>query len=111
MHLLFHLTPVTLPVSLLFAVIKSIRHKGLKKLFETGDSSKVKQDHVKRLRIILTFLNEAHVLEDINSPGSDLHPLKGDKEGFWSIKVSGNWRVIFRFKNGDAYDVDYVDYH
>lgn len=92
-------------------MIKSIRHKGLKRLFETGDSSKVKQDKVKRLRIILTFLNEAHELEDINFPGSDLHPLKGDKKGFWSVKVSGNWRVIFRFENGDAYDVDYVDYH
>jgi proteic killer suppression protein len=92
-------------------VIRSFRHKGLKKLFEIGDSSKIKQDHGKRLRIILTFLNEAHVLEDINFPGSDSHQLKGDKEGFWTVKVSGNWQVIFRFEDGDAYDVDYLDYH
>lgn len=47
----------------------------------------------------------------MNFPGSDLHPLKGDLRGFWSVKVSGNWRVIFRFEKGDVFDVDYVDYH
>lgn len=92
-------------------MVKSIRHKGLRKLFETGSPSGVKQDHSKRLRIILTFLNEAHMLDDINFPGSDLHALIGEKKNYWSLKVSGNWRVIFRFDNGNAYDVDYLDYH
>ena len=92
-------------------MVKSIRHKGLRKLFETGSPSGVKQDHSNRLRIILTFLNESHMLDDINFPGSDLHALKGEKMNYWSLKVSGNWRVIFRFDNGNAYDVDYLDYH
>jgi proteic killer suppression protein len=92
-------------------MIKSFRHKGLKRFYQTGDSSKIMQNHLKQLRLILTLLNAATTVKDMNFPGSDLHRLKGDKKDFWAVRVSGNWRVIFRFENGDAYDVDYLDYH
>ena len=58
-----------------------------------------------------TKSNENQNIRDMNFPGSNLHKLSGDREGFWSVSVSGNWRVIFRFEDGDAYDVDYLDYH
>ncbi|NIP38923.1 MAG: peptidase [Candidatus Dadabacteria bacterium] len=92
-------------------MIKSIAHKGLNKLFKTGIGTGVKQDHIRRLRIIITFLNEAHVLDDINFSGSELHALKGNKKNYWSVKVSSNWRVIFRYVDSNVYDVDYLDYH
>lgn len=92
-------------------MIESFKHKSLKKFFETGDSSKLNQAHVRRLRLILTQLHAAQNIRDMNFPGSNLHKLSGDKEDFWSVSVSGNWRVIFRFEDGDAYDVDYLDYH
>lgn len=92
-------------------MIKSFKHKGLKSLFEKGKTSGVNQDHIKKLRLILTFLNEAHILEDINFPGSDLHRLKGKLKDIWSVKVSGNWRITFRYSEGNVHDVDYQDYH
>ncbi len=95
----------------LLRVIKSIRHKGLKLFYQNGDTSKITQSHVKRLRLVLTQLHGAEIVEDMNFPGSDLHLLKGELKGFWAVKISGNWRVVFRFEKGDAYDVDYLDYH
>ena len=92
-------------------MIHSIRHKGLRAFFEKGDSSKIQQTHRKRLSIILTILHGASDLKDLNYPGSNLHPLKGELKDFWSISVSGNWRLIFKFTDGDVYDLDYVDYH
>lgn len=92
-------------------MIESIHHKGLKLLYERGDTSKVTPSHVKRLRLILTLLTAAETIEDMNFPGSDIHSLKGEMMGFWAVKVSGNWRVVFRFEKGKAYDVDYLDYH
>lgn len=92
-------------------MIKTIRHKGLKQLYQSGDTSKVTQSHVKRLGLILTQLDAAENIEDMNFPGSDLHPLKGGLKGSWTVRVNGNWRVTFRFEDGDAYDVDYLDYH
>jgi len=92
-------------------MIESIRHKGLKLFYERGDASKVTPSHVKRLRLILTLLAAAESIEDLNFPGSDLHSLKGEMKGFWAVKVSGNWRIVFRFEKGDVYDVDYLDYH
>lgn len=106
----FCLTPATLRVTVSF-MIKSFKHKGLKQLFEKGKSSAVKQDHIKKLRLILTFLNEAHLIQDIDFPGSDLHRLKGKLKEVWSLKVSGNWRVTFRYSDGNVYEVDYIDYH
>ena len=92
-------------------MIESIKHKGLKRFFEKADSSKIHQAHTRRLQLILTLLHGASEIKDMNFPGSNLHKLSGDKQDFWSVRVSGNWRVIFRFEDGDAYDVDYLDYH
>jgi proteic killer suppression protein len=92
-------------------MIESFKHKGLRKFFEKGDSSKIHQAHTRRLQLILTQLHAARDIRDMNFPGSNLHRLSGDKKDFWSVSVSSNWRVIFRFEDGDAYEVDYLDYH
>jgi len=92
-------------------VIKGFRHKGLEKLFYDGKKKGVQPEHAGKLTDILDRLDAAAVVNDMNYPGSKLHPLKGNLKGHWSVKVSGNWRVIFRFKDGDAYVVDYKDYH
>ena len=80
-------------------------------MFERGDASKVQPSHVGKLRRILARLHTAITLEDTNFPGANLHPLTGDLRGYHSVKVNGNWRVIFRFEQGDVYEVDYDDYH
>lgn len=92
-------------------MIRTFKHKGLQAFFETGITAKLKASHVKKLRLILAKLHASVQVEDMNFPGSNLHPLKGNRQGFWSVDVSGNWRVIFKFENEKAYDVDYVDYH
>lgn len=92
-------------------MIKSFAHKGLERLFTTGSYSGIQAIHAKRLRLILATLNDARVLEDIDSPALHLHKLKGDRAGFLSVTVQANWRVIFRFKDGDVHVVDYLDYH
>jgi proteic killer suppression protein len=92
-------------------MIESFRSKGLQAFFEKGDHSKIKPDHRKRIRLILTLLQGSLEVTDMNFPESDFHPLKGNFKDFWSVKVSGNWRIIFRFKDGNAFDVDYLDYH
>ncbi len=92
-------------------MIKSFKHKGLKKLFETGNHSGVNPDHVKRLKLILARLDASQAQNDMNLPGLGLHPLKGDLKDFWAVVVSGNWRIIFRFKNNNVIDVNYDDYH
>jgi toxin HigB-1 len=92
-------------------VIKSFRHKGLRRLYESGVTSGVRVDHVKRLRMQLAALDTACVIEDVDIPGFRLHPLKGEMRGRWSIAVSGNWRVTFEFREGHAYVLDYEDYH
>ena len=92
-------------------MIQYIRHKGLRAFFEKGDSSKIQQVHRKRLKMILTILQGASDLNDLNYPGSNLHPLKEELKDFWAISVSGNWRLVFKFIDGDVYDLDYVDYH
>jgi proteic killer suppression protein len=92
-------------------MIKSIQHKGLKMLYEDDNPSKLVPSHVNKVRNILTRLEFANHLDDINMPGARLHPLLGDKKGYFSLKVSGNWRIIFRFEDKHFYDVDYLDYH
>ena len=104
------LTPVTIWVTF-FPMIKSFRHKGLKKLFETGRSSGVNPQQSDRLRKILALLETSETIDDIDLPGLGLHSLKGNREGTFSVKVSGNWRVTFKFENGDVWDVHYEDYH
>ena len=93
-------------------MIESIRHKGLRRLYDTGDRRDLKQDQVKRIRRILGILDTAVRIEDVDQlPGMRLHALKGDYAGFWSVSVSGNWRIVFRFEDGEVLDVDLVDYH
>ena len=92
-------------------MIRTLRHRGLKRLYERGDSSKVRADQAERIALALADLDDAAKPSDLDLPGYQLHPLKGDLKGFWSISISANWRMIFRFQEGDAYDVDLVDYH
>lgn len=92
-------------------MIKSFRHKGLKKLYDTGSQKGINSDHFKRLQLILARLDASLSPQDMNLPGLNLHPLKGQYEAFWSVSISGNWRVIFRFEDDNAFDVDYLDYH
>ena len=92
-------------------MIKSFKHKGLEQFFYTGTKKGIKPEHAGKLGRILDRLNAANDLKDMNYPGSNLHALSGDRKGQYSVRVSGNWRVIFEFENGDAYIVDYDDYH
>jgi len=92
-------------------VIRNFRHKGLKRLFEDDDRSKLPSRDVDKIRRILARLNVARQPQDMAAPGFGLHPLKGDLKGFRAVTVRANWRVIFRFESGDACDVDYLDYH
>ena len=92
-------------------MIQSIRHKGLKRLYEDDDPRGVIREHTLKLRDILARLDAATAAGDMDLPGFRLHPLKGELKGFWAVTVRANWRVLFRFAEGDALDVDYVDYH
>ena len=92
-------------------MIKSFEHKGLERFFSTGSTAGIQAMHTKRLRQILMLLNDAITVDDMDAPGLRLHPLKGDRKGFWSVTVQANWRVIFQFEDGNAYIVDYLDYH
>ena len=92
-------------------MIKSFRHKGLKKLYYTGSQQGVKPEQANRLRLILARLDASQSHQDMDLPGLNLHMLKGEYKGYWAVSVSGNWRVIFRFENNSAVDIDYLDYH
>jgi proteic killer suppression protein len=91
-------------------MIVSIRHKGLRRLYEDGDPRGINREHLQKVRDILVRLDAAGTLADIDVPGLKLHPLKADLKGFWAITARANWRVVFRFVD-DAVNVDYVDYH
>ncbi len=92
-------------------MIKSFKHKGLERFFHTGNKKGIKPEHANRLERLLDRLNAASDIKDMNYPGSFLHQLTGDKNGQYSIRVSGNWRIFFEFNSGNAYIVDYGDYH
>ncbi len=92
-------------------MIRSIRHKGLRKFYEDDDTRAVMIEHIEKLRDILARLDAAATATDMDLPGFRLHPLKGELKGFWAVTVRANWRVVFRFAEGDALDVDYIDYH
>ena len=92
-------------------MIEGFRHKGLRQLFEDDNARGVNPDHVTKLKVILTVMNTAHDIADLDIATFRLHPLTGNLKGFWSITVRANWRVIFRFDDGRAWDVDLVDYH
>ena len=92
-------------------MIKSFRHKGLKRLYEDDDPRGVVAEHLSKLRNILARLDAANSVDDMNLPGFNLHALKGRLRGFIAVTVRANWRVIFRFVDGHAFDVDDLDYH
>lgn len=92
-------------------MIKTFKHKGLRKFYETGDVSGIQPGHKQKLRIRLTALDTATCIDDMDIPGFRLHPLKVDRKGLWAIHVSKNWRVVFHFQEGNVYVVDYEDYH
>lgn len=92
-------------------MIRTFRHKGLRRLFEDNDARGVRADHTDKLLRVLARLHAARTVVDMDLPGYRLHPLKGELKGFYAVTVQANWRVIFRFIDGDAQDVDYLDYH
>lgn len=92
-------------------MILNFKSKPLKRFYEKGDASKLRPVHVNRIADILTQLDASKIVEDMNYPGSKFHKLIGKRKGEYSVWVSGNWRIIFGFQNGDAYDVNYEDYH
>jgi toxin HigB-1 len=91
-------------------MIKSFKHKGLERFFTGGDRSGINSNQIGKLKMILQLLDEAEIIQDMNFPGSRLHPHKGIKD-IWSVDVSGNYRIIFKFINGNAYIIDYSDPH
>jgi proteic killer suppression protein len=92
-------------------MIRSIKHRGLKRLLERDDRSGIRPDLADTVQEILTVLDDAATPQELNLPGYRLHPLKGDLKGFWSVTVRANWRIIFRFEGTDACDVELIDYH
>ena len=93
------------------SMIRSFRHRGLRRLYERGDPSRIGADQLDRITLALADLDAASKPSELDLPAYRLHPLRGDRKGLWSISISGNWRVTFRFEDGDVYDVDLIDYH
>ena len=92
-------------------MVRSFRHKGLQRLFQHDDGSKLPPDMLTRLRLIFSTLHAASAIEAMNIPTFHLHPLKGKLQGFFSVTVRANSRIIFQFEGGEAFDIDFVDYH
>ena len=92
-------------------MIKSIKHKGLERFYLKGNTAWIQTRHAKRLRMQLAALDTAKTIDDLDIPGYRLHPLKGSREGIWSITVSASWRLTFKFIDGNVYLLDYEDYH
>ena len=88
-----------------------IKHAGLRRLYERGDARRLNPGHIRRIRRVLADLDVARDPHDLDQPGYRLHPLAGNRQGQWSVRVSGNWRIVFRFVDGEALDVDLLDYH
>ncbi len=92
-------------------MIESFRDRRLKRLYEGGEREKIQPDLLTRVEFILSLLDAAKNPEDINVHSLHLHQLKGNKKGLWSVTVRANWRIVFRFEDGKAYDVEMLDYH
>ena len=92
-------------------MIKSFRHRGLKRFYERGESSKLPPDMIDRIEEILGLLDVATNLREMDLPQLRLHALSGERKGQWAVTVRANWRIVFRFENGEAQDVDFIDYH
>ena len=99
------------PKGYIVAVIRSFHHKGLEKFYYDGDKGGIQHAHSQKIADVLDRLDAATTIRDMSYPGSNIHQLKGRLEGVWSVRVSGNWRIVFEFKDGDAHVVDYMDYH
>ncbi len=92
-------------------MIKSFRHKGLRDFWETGNTKGIPAQLAKKIDSRLGIIDAAQQIEDIDYPGFGLHELKGDRKGTWAVKVSGNWRITFKFTQSDAYELNLEDYH
>lgn len=92
-------------------MIISFKHKGLKKFYESGSTAGIQNAHKTKLRMILIALDSTQEIDDMDIPGFKLHLLKGRLKDLWSVTVNGNWRVTFKFENGNSYIVNYEDYH
>ena len=92
-------------------MVKSIRHRGLRRFHEKGQAGGLNPSWIKRIRAILARLEASGEPRDMDLPGLRLHPLKADHAGFWAVDVSGSWRIVFRIQDGDVLDVDLIDYH
>jgi proteic killer suppression protein len=92
-------------------MIRSFKHRGLRRLYEHGERRWIRSDLLELVEDILFRLDQATTPQALNLPGYRLHPLKGTLKGFWSVTVRANWRIIFRFEDADAFDIELVDYH
>ena len=92
-------------------MIESFGSKNIKLLFEKGDGSKIRADLLRKVENVLTRLEAAKEIRDMNAPGLKLHKLKGDRKDMWGVSVGANWRITFQFEDGDAFNVTLVDYH
>lgn len=92
-------------------MIKSFRHKGLRRYFEEARVAGIQPAHAGKLRMLLSALDTATEIADMDVPGFGLHPLKGNRKGEWTVSVSGNWRITFEFRDGNAHSLNYEDYH
>ena len=92
-------------------MIRSFKHKGLRVFYKTGNTKGIQAQHARKLQMQLTALDTACVIDDMDIPGYQLHPLKGSRKNTWSISVNGNWRLTFEFVDGDVYVLNYEDYH
>ena len=92
-------------------MIQTIRHRGLKRLFQRDDRSGLNAEQLPRIIRVMDILDTATCPQDLDLPGYRLHPLRGELKGFWSLRITGNYRLIFRMEDGDVYDIDLVDYH
>jgi proteic killer suppression protein len=92
-------------------MIKSFKHKGLEKFYESGSTKGIQANHAKKLRMQLAALDTAQSIDDMDIPGYRLHQLTGDRRGSWSITVNANWRLTFEFEEGNVYILNYEDYH
>ena len=92
-------------------MIKNFKHRGLKRLYERGDRGRINPNYIGKVELILADLDASDTLAHMRRPGYRLHELKGDMKGVYAVEVSANWRIVFRFENGQASDIDLVDYH
>ena len=92
-------------------MIVNFRHRGLKRFYERADKSPIRPDLLPRVTVILAQLDRMEQIEDMALHSFHLHPMKGNYQGYWSVTVRANWRIIFRFEDGNVFDVELLDYH